>query len=254
MGNIVNTIKRFLGNKNTVTILAVIAGVIILWYFYNSRVNAAITTIRIPYAIEAIDMGSKIEADNIGWKEITKTTTKDSDIVTTMAELTDKYVNRGTSIPAGGFFYKSQISDKLPGSYTKDIPEGQTKYNLAVDSKEVGNSIVPGDYIDLYVRFIDQDDKVVWGPLINSIKVQAVLDSQNREVGYDSKAGTVSTLVFFVTDDYNRILMGAESVKEYKFEFIPVVRGKSYTESPGATEWGSQSLYDLIDSLIQELA
>ena len=51
MGNIVGTLKRFLGNKNTVTILAVLAGVIILWAFYNYRVEQAITTIKIPYAV-----------------------------------------------------------------------------------------------------------------------------------------------------------------------------------------------------------
>ena len=65
MGNLGETIKRFIGNKNTVTILAVLAGIIILWYFYNDRVNKAITTIRIPYAIERIDTGKKIETDNI---------------------------------------------------------------------------------------------------------------------------------------------------------------------------------------------
>ena len=54
MGNIGETIKRFVGNKNTVTILAVIAGVIVLWYFYNYRVDQAITTQSIPYAIERI--------------------------------------------------------------------------------------------------------------------------------------------------------------------------------------------------------
>ena len=37
MGNLVATLKRFISNKNTVTILAVLAGIIILWYFYNYR-------------------------------------------------------------------------------------------------------------------------------------------------------------------------------------------------------------------------
>ena len=46
MGNIVATLKKFLENKNTVTILAVLAGIIILWYFYNYRVDQAITTIQ----------------------------------------------------------------------------------------------------------------------------------------------------------------------------------------------------------------
>ena len=77
MGNLVTTIQRFLRNKNTVTILAILAGIIVLWYFYNYRVNQAITTIPIPYAIETIDSGKKIETDNIEYKQITQSTTKD---------------------------------------------------------------------------------------------------------------------------------------------------------------------------------
>ena len=81
MGNLTATIKRFISNKNTVTILAVLAGVIVLWYFYNQRVEAAITTIRIPFAINRIDPGTKIEMDNIDLVEITVSTTKDTDII-----------------------------------------------------------------------------------------------------------------------------------------------------------------------------
>jgi len=123
MGNLGETIKRFIGNKNTVTILAVLAGIIILWYFYNDRVNKAITTIRIPYAIERIDTGKKIETDNIEYKEITRSTTEDSDIITNIASLEGKYICTGTSIPANGFFYASQICDKheLQNSVLDDI-------------------------------------------------------------------------------------------------------------------------------------
>ena len=46
MGSLLNTIKRFLGNKNTVTILGVVAGVIVLWAFYSYRVNQATTPIK----------------------------------------------------------------------------------------------------------------------------------------------------------------------------------------------------------------
>ena len=112
MGNIVGTLKRFLGNKNTVTILAVLAGVIILWAFYNYRVEQAITTIKIPYAVEAIDAGKKIENDNIDFKEITPSTTKNSDIVISMADLDGMYICTGTSVPKDGFFYKSQLCQK----------------------------------------------------------------------------------------------------------------------------------------------
>ena len=39
MGNIMISIKRFLGNKNTVTILGVIIGIAVLYFGYNIRVN-----------------------------------------------------------------------------------------------------------------------------------------------------------------------------------------------------------------------
>lgn len=247
MGNLVTTIKRFLSNKNTVTILAVIAGVIILWYFYNSRVNAAITTIRIPYAIEGIDMGKRIETDNIGWKEITRSTVKDSDIILDISKLQGMYVKFGTSIPAGGFFFSSQISDRLPNSAIEDLPEGMTPYYLPVNStKTYGNSIMPGDYIDLYIRAQDEDGKVVWGRLIKSIEVLAVKDSSDRDVFYDSTAGTSASLLFGVTEEYQKLLQGAQSIKGYQIEIIPMPRGRAYTQAKGDTQIDSQELYNFI--------
>ena len=43
MGNISAFIKKTIANKNTVTILLVLAGVVVLWFFYNMRVKEATT-------------------------------------------------------------------------------------------------------------------------------------------------------------------------------------------------------------------
>ena len=130
MGNIVATLKRFIQNKNTVTILAVLAGIIILWYFYNYRVNQAITTIKVPYARERIDTNKPIETDNIDYMEITQSTLKDNDIVQNVDELVDKYVCMGTSIPKNGFFHRSQICDneELPNSVLENVEDGYTLF------------------------------------------------------------------------------------------------------------------------------
>ena len=90
MGNLVATLKRFIQNKNTVTILAVLAGIIILWYFYNYRVNQAVTTVEIPYAIDQIDTRKKIETDNLKTREITRAALKDNDLVESIADLEGK--------------------------------------------------------------------------------------------------------------------------------------------------------------------
>ena len=49
MGNIVTTIKRFLSNKNTVTIIGVLLGLIVLYVGYNYRVKTAVSTINVPF-------------------------------------------------------------------------------------------------------------------------------------------------------------------------------------------------------------
>lgn len=248
MGNLVGTIKRFLGNKNTVTILALLAGIIVLWYGYNYQVNKAISTINIPYAIEAIDTGKKIEADNIGYKEITASTTKNSDIITNIGEIQDKYICTGTSIPKDGFFYKSQICEKeeIKNSIYEGLPDGYTTYNLEVNNRTTyANSILPGDYIDLYVETKDSNDKVVFGPLIESIEVKGVYDSSGRDVYWDTNAGDAAFLLFFVPNEYNDLL----NVAEMNYITVrPIPRSASYSKNPSETHIGSQELYNFIMS------
>lgn len=251
MGNLVTTIKRFISNKNTVTILAVLAGVIVLWYFYNYRVEQAITTIQIPFAVEKIDAGKKIETDNIAYKQITRTTTKDSDIITNMAELTDMYICYGTSVPANGFFYRSQLCEKeaLPNSVLDNIPDGYTLYNLKVNNEMTyANSILPGDYIDLYVSAVDDDRQIIYGKLIESIEVTKVTDSSGRDVFWDSGAGDSAFLLFAVPDDYADLLEIAELIPTNSIEITPVPRSKSYTANPGETQIASEYLYSFIMS------
>ncbi len=249
MGNIVATLKRFISNKNTVTILAVLAGVIILWYFYNYRVNQAITTVRVPYAVERIDTTRKIESDNIEYREITRSTLNDNDIVTDINQLQDKYVCMGTSIPANGFFHTSQVCEEtdLPSSVLQGIPDGYTAFDLPVTANTTyANSIAPGDYIDLYiiVRDRENDNKILFGKLIESIEVLVVRDSSNRDVFWDQAAGDSAHLLFAVPDDYFKLLMVAQQITGLTIR--PVPRNGSYTQEPGQTQISSQDLYSYI--------
>lgn len=251
MGNLVTTIKRFLSNKNTVTILAVLAGIIILWYFYTYRVNQAITTIKVPYATSAIDTGKKIETDNIKYKEITATALKDSDMITDISYLNGKYVCIGTSIPANGFFYESQICEKeeLPNSVYEGSPDGYMPYNLSVNNQTTyANSIMPGDYIDLYLQAVNDDGDIIFGPLIESIQVSAVRDSSGRDVFWDSEAGDSAYLLFLVPTEYHQLLNVAGLITGHSIKIVPVPKNASYTANPGDTKVGSEELYYFIMS------
>ena len=232
MGNLINTFKRFFSNKQTVTVLGVIAGVIVLWAFYSYRVNRATSPIRVPYAKEPISATEEITEENIAYTDINSAFLKDADIITNKSELVGKRVTTGTSVPAGGLFYRSQVVDKkdLPNTFYDEIEDGFTVYSLKVDNHSTyGNSIYPGDKIDLYIKATeDNTDKIIFGKFVESITVLGVRDSSGNNV-FGSETLVPDELVFAVPDDVYELLMKATYISG--ITIIPVPRNKNYTTS-----------------------
>lgn len=50
MNNLVVGLKKFLTNKNTVTVVGVVLAIVILYVGYNMRINQAITPVTVPSA------------------------------------------------------------------------------------------------------------------------------------------------------------------------------------------------------------
>ena len=69
-------LKQILSNKNTVTLIGAILIVLVLYVFYNIKVNQATTPIRVPYAIQTIPGRTKVTKDMIGYLEITQSALK----------------------------------------------------------------------------------------------------------------------------------------------------------------------------------
>ncbi len=252
MGNIINFVKKFITNKNTVTIFGIIAGVIVLWVGYNYRVNKAIDPVRVPYAVKSISAATQITKDDIEYIEISRDFLKNINIITDVNKIVGNFVNVGTSIPEGGLFYNNQVvsSDELPDSMFSDLPEGYTSYQLPVTNRTTfGNSIYPGNYIDLYMKANDNGTIVV-GKLIGSIKVIGVKDNQNQNVFDASTTRTPAFLVFGVTDEIFHLLKSSEYISGV--EIFPVPRGRYYTELEGETTIGSQRLIEYINSRTEE--
>ncbi len=231
MGNFAETIKRFLSNKNTVTILVVIAGIIVLWFFYNNRVNNAVSTVKIPYATERINSGYKIELENVKTKDITQSTLKNSDIVTSKEELDGKYICTGNAIPQNGFFYRSQLCEyeQIQNRLTDRLQEGWTLYGLDVNMRTTyANSILPDTYIDLYLSAVDGDD-IIFGALVKGIPVLEVRDSNGKNVFWDSSAGNSAQLLFAVEEDLFKLLTTAtDLITTNSIDLIPVIRSTGY--------------------------
>lgn len=248
MSGLINTIKKFVTNKNTVTILGVLAGVIVLWYFYNMRVEDAINPQRVPYALKELGASDPITSEDIGYMEVNSDFLKTADVITNVNQLIGRFVDAGTSIPEGGLFYQSQVVDEaeLPDSIFDEIPDGFTIFQLGVNNTTTyANSIYPGNRIDLYLR-ASEDGKVIYGKFIESIEVLAVRDSSGKNVFSSTSKGTPSLLLFAVPDDYYDLLRKAEFISGVTI--YPVPRNRVYTEEAGETQFSSQQLIDFINA------
>lgn len=259
MGNIMLKLKRFLGNKNTITILCVIAGVAVLLIGYNYRVSQAVQPVNVPYALERMEPKSKVEADNVGTIKVSGAFVEQTeDLITSKSYILNNewYVNYDTVIPEGGLFYKSQLVTKedIPDTAFDDIPEGATVFSLSVDSHSTyGNSIMPGNFIDLYLKATDDNGKVIFGKFIESIKVLSVRDSSGNDVFADSQVQRSSgELLFAVKDDLFMLLSEASFVGG--IDIVPVPRNAAY-RNEGDTENGTQvSKQELVDYILEKVS
>ena len=246
MNNILISLKKFLKNKNTVTILAVIAIVLVLFFGYRYRIKQATNPVSVPYAKVEIQPRTQITEDMIGYVKIPSSMLTPNTI-RIANEIIGKYANYNTVIPAGSLFYASTIVTwaQMPDSAWADIPNGYTVVSLNVNTETTyGNSIFPGNYIDLYYVARDTNGKLLLGKLIESIEVLAVKDSSGKHVFENSSAGlTPSSLIFAVPEDMHLLLRKASYLSG---TLIPVPRNQNYSENPGATVVSSEYIEDFI--------
>lgn len=250
MGNLMTNLKKFISNKNTVTILGVILGVVVLYIGYNYRVNQAIELVSVPYATQAIGGKTKITSQMISTVQVNKSFVRNNPtLITDINSLIDYYVNYGNPVPEGSFFYKGQVvaENELNDSAFNNIPDGYTIYSLGVNLHTTyGNSIYPGNYIDLYLKAIDDTGRLIYGKFIESIEVLAVKDSSGNHVFESSTTGTPSELLFAVPNDMYELLMKADLLTTNSIDIVPVPRNASYTANKGETKESSLYLKNFI--------
>ena len=254
MGNLLVPFKKFLSNKNTITILGVLLGLVVLYFGYTWRVNQSVAPTQVPYATTTLVSGTKITEDVIGYTDIPRDMLKNmGNIITNYTQLQDKLVSYDGKIPANSFFFTEAVitEDEMPDSVFANIMDGYTVFSLAVDNHSTyANSIFPNDSIDLYLKTTygnegAQDDLLVFGRLIKSISVLAVKDDEGNNVFRDKdNVGEPAELLFAVPEDLFLLLKKAEYLGN--FDIIPVPRNDNYTEHAGATEVESDVLEQMI--------
>ena len=96
MGNLGNGIKKFLQNKNTVTVVGIVIVIVVLFFAYNYRVDRSTNPISVPYATEEIKSGVQITENMVGTTQITGTMADQLGIIRRKAEVIDRYSNADT--------------------------------------------------------------------------------------------------------------------------------------------------------------
>lgn len=238
MQNIWIGIKRFFKNKNTVTIFAILLSVGILFWAYNDRIKSATQPVSVPYATRALAPRTLITKDMISTRQVPGGVVKNSKVLLSSLNIVGKYVANDSVIPNGGLFYEDMVVnwEDIPSSLYSDIPDGYTIYLLSVDmEKTYGNSIFPGNYIDLYYKGSDDakhNNKLIYSKFIESIRVLAVVDNNGNNVfETDGDPLSPSYLVFSVPDDIYVLLL-----KAGQNHLIPVQRNYKYSENPKPTQ------------------
>jgi len=147
----------------------------------------------------------------------------------------------------------------MPDSVFANIPDGYTIYSLSVDEESTAyNSIRAGDYIDLYMSYEDDsgdEPVVVYGRLIESIRVLAVRDSKgNNIVQNGTDYGDPSELLFAVEEEDFLLLMDAGYIND-SVDLEPVIRNSEYSKNKdiNSTKVSSNTLKNYIMDQVYSL-
>ncbi len=241
---------NFFKNKNVVTIVAAIICILIISIAYKYRVDKKIDAITVPVAAEDIASRTEITKAHISSMKVASSSLS-SNVITSESNIIGKFVNYNTFIPKDSFFYESAIVEwkEMPDSAWNDIGDGQTVFSLPVNSATTyGNSIYPGDKIDLYYQTQDESEgsKLVIGRLLAGIKVIAVKDSAgNHIMKKSSEQKDAAALIFAVTEEQHLLLRKAFLGDGTLF---PVPRNTNYSSDETKTVISSEYIRGLIES------
>ncbi len=264
MGNLTTGLKKFLQNKNTVTIVGVILAIFVLYFAYTMRINKAISPIVVPYALEQINAGTQITESMIATREVPPSMLA-GEVITNQGEIVDKYAAADTVIPAGSLFYRRAVVEKeqLPANIILDYPKGYVLFNLRVDTTTTyGNSVYPGNYIDIYLKAVNKiddsnpdallsedADKIMYGKLISNIEILAVKDSSGQPVFQNIDEGRVpSMIIFAVPEEIYVLLKKAGYMRSYETSIDLVPTNESLKDEPNSLEISSEQLKEWINT------
>ena len=221
-----NSLKKFLANKNTVTIIGIILCVVVLFFGYTARINQKVSLTRVPYAKEEIKAKTKITANMIDYMNVPASFLVGS-YYKSADDIVGKYTQYNTKIIEGSLFYKDLVVDasSLPNSAFLDVKDNETVVNYKVDMDSTyANSMMPGDIINIYFKAKSDDGTIMFGKFISNITILDVKDGEGRHVFEKSdEPRTPAYMMFALPEDMHLLFRKAIYLADsYEVELILV--------------------------------
>ena len=174
-------------------------------------------------------------------------------------DIVGKYSNYNTMIASGSIFYTDLLvsEENLPDSMLYNINEGERLVSFKVNTESTyGNSIMPGNLVDVYVKLVNDNNKVVYGELLEKVEVLAVKDSSGKNVFETTEEIRVPSNIYFALPEAKYLLYSSLNYVEdyyskYEIEIVLVPNTVKYQDTdPMATEVSSDYFYDFVTSKI----
>ena len=251
MNNFLVSTQRFFKNKNTITILGVIIILALLYIGYSAQIKSAVEPVSVPTAVSTIQPRTEITDDMVEMVDMPAISVGDN-VIRYKNQVVGKFSNINSVIPKGSMFYTDTVVDKekLPDSVFIKVKKGEIVYNFPVTMESTyGNSIFPGNKIDIYMKAgSGTDEKVMIGRLVENVEVLAVKDSAGKNVFENTAQDrTPAMLIFGVPEEINLLLRKASYLSAIGVELFPVPHGGA-VPIEGATEVSTQQLADYIEA------
>lgn len=250
MSNLSKSASKFLKNKNTVTVLGVIICFIVLIIGYNVRINQKTELVKVYYANQTIQPKTKITDDMISSANV-PTSFLVGSYYTNYNDIVGKYSNYNTVIASGSLFYNELLieEENLPDSVFYNVPEGEIVVSFPVNTVSTyGNSIMPNNLINVYVKMIDDSGKIIYGRFIDNINVLAVKDSSGKNVFESTEEERTPAFIYFSLVEPKYLLFSSMNyIETNDIEVIIVPNTIKYTpEDKTAVEVTSDYITNFI--------
>lgn len=239
MNNLSKSIKKILGNKNTVTVIGVLLCILVLYVGYNMRINQKTKLVKVYYAKETIQPKTKITEDMIGTTELPEAFLT-GEYYKSFNDIEGKYSNYNSIIPAGSLFYTAQVvkKDELPDSVLYDVEKDNTISYVKTDvEKSYGNIIMPSNYIDVYVKMTNGNGDIVYSKYMENLKVLSVKTSDGQDVFDNTESVRTPSYIYFAMPEaeyltFTMLKYLQEEKEEAFIDIVLVPNGTEYEDTP----------------------